>query len=421
MNKTEELITFTKQALGLHDYHLYSHHFQRKVNLFNETVYTLEMEWFPAHIDSREEDGTNPRGTACIEIDVHTRQFQSIVFVGGQTAAKKGQFTREDGGDVIEWVEKETGLIYGQHFYLIHQERGKLRFAAGVDGTPVSPSGSIEIEWDDAGRLTFYAKYGYFPSKQQAREERFSLTLEQIQSMAREQLKLLQVPSQKEQRIMPVYALEEIYISNDLSATIPFEPLIEAPSSLSVDEILHWETPLNGSFHRQEVEHAEVVTPAQAFSGEASPDANPISPDDQQSCVHAVLHVLRQEYPQESGQWRLKTLYRDQGYIHAVLRRKEESRFALKRKLVVIIDPHRFEVLNYVDNLGLLEMFSQWPKSSQVAVTKEEAYDKLKDLFTLTPTYVYDQGQRMYRLCGQLDCTYGVQAENGQVLILEEF
>ena len=420
LTKTDELINVTRQTLGLQDYRLHTCRFRRQVNLLGETVYTLEMEWLPPYAGSPEEDGSNPPGTACVELNVHTRQFESIIFVGGQSAACGLRFSREDGWDVIRWVEKETGLVYGEHFYMRHKEGGKFQFAAGVEGTPVSPSGSVEVELDEGGNLTFYAKYGYFPSNHQVRKEPFSLTLEQVEPIARQQLKLHYVPSQKEERIIPVYALEEIFIRNDLCTTISLDSMIEAPSALKVDETLHWEKPLDQPFQRQEVKYLEEVTPEQAFSAAASPDVNPITQDEQRACKEAVIHFLRQEYPQDSGRWRLETLYRNQGYIYAVLRRSEDERLALKRKLSVIIDSNRFEVLNYIDNLNFLEVFNGWPQVSNVVLTQDEAYDQLKDNFTLTPAYVLDPAQKLYRLCGKLDCAHAVQAETGQLISLED-
>lgn len=420
MNPTDELVTLTKRALGLNDYRLHTYRFRRKGNLLGKTEYTLEMEWLPPHADPPDEDGSNPPGTACVEVDVHSRRFQSIIFVGGQSAAEGIRFLGEDGQDVIRWMEKETGLVYGEHFYLIQKEQGKYQFAAGVKGVPVAPAGILEIELDGEGKLIFFTKYGYFPSSQEVRHEPFSLTLEQVEPIARQQLKRFHFPSQKRKRIIPVYALEEVFVSNDLSTIFPADPLIETPSALSMDETLYWDKGLDQPFDRREMEPFEEVTPDQAFRGEASPDVKPITPEEQRACREAVIRFLGQVYPQESGQWRLNALYREQGYIFAVLRRNGDDPFILKRKLTAIIDPRQFEVLNYVDNGNFLEVFSRWPMSSAVTMTKEEAFAKLKEFLLLTPTYVYDRVHKRYRLCGKLDCTYAVQAETGEVLRLED-
>ena len=61
------------------------HSFSRNVNIFNETVYTFGMEWFPNHVTEQEDDGSNPEGTAVIEINVNTCKFESAIFVMGKT------------------------------------------------------------------------------------------------------------------------------------------------------------------------------------------------------------------------------------------------------------------------------------------------------------------------------------------------
>ena len=88
--RIQELIDFTKEKFGLENYYLERHSLYRNVNIFNETVYTLCMEWFPNHVTEQEEDGSNPDGTAVIEMNVNTRKFESAIFVMGKTYAKDG-------------------------------------------------------------------------------------------------------------------------------------------------------------------------------------------------------------------------------------------------------------------------------------------------------------------------------------------
>lgn len=66
--RIKELVEFAKKKFGLNNYYLQEYQFHRSVNFFNETVYTLSMEWFPNH--AVQEDGSNPEGTASIEIDI---------------------------------------------------------------------------------------------------------------------------------------------------------------------------------------------------------------------------------------------------------------------------------------------------------------------------------------------------------------
>ncbi|MBX4340909.1 hypothetical protein K4G93_22535, partial [Mycobacterium tuberculosis] len=78
------------------------------------------------------------------------------------------------------------------------------------------------------------------------------------------------------------------------------------------------------------------------------------------------------------------------------------------------------DVLNYIDNQFMLEMYDSLEAPGNVTVTQDEAYEKLKGLFELQPFYVYDDEQKQYILCGKLDCHHGVNAETGEVVLLND-
>lgn len=134
----------------------------------------------------------------------------------------------------------------------------------------------------------------------------------------------------------------------------------------------------------------------------------------------AVNDLLRQEYPKDSGNWILKTLHRDKGYIHAILRANKQDNRVFQRKLMIMIDAKSLQVVNYMDNKPMLEVFDQFQAPEKVTVNKEEAFEKMKELFELKPYYVYDFEQKQYILCGKLDCQYGVNAGNGEVILLDD-
>ena len=117
---------------------------------------------------------------------------------------------------------------------------------------------------------------------------------------------------------------------------------------------------------------------------------------------------LRQEYPDESGNWVLKELYRDKGYIHATLKANKQDYRVFQRKIKIIIDAKTLQAVNYMDNEPMLEIYDQFKALGKVTIPKEEAYEKLKELFE-KPYYVYDVKQKQYVLCGKLDCQYGVK------------
>src|SRR5699024_11216328 len=126
--RIKELIEETKTKFGLTAYKLKRYGLHRNVNIFNETVYTLSMEWFPEGVEEPS-DESNPKGAAVIEVRVPSRQVASAIFVKGKTYAKNGiNFAGLDTGDIIEWVEQETGLMYGKQLQLSKEEEGELLF-----------------------------------------------------------------------------------------------------------------------------------------------------------------------------------------------------------------------------------------------------------------------------------------------------
>ncbi len=417
--RIQELIDFTREKFGLWNYYLESHSFNRSVNIFNKTTYTMSMEWFPNEVAEPVDEDENPDGTAVIEVDIHTVKFQSAIFVMGQTFAKNG-VTFSGRNEIISWVEQETGLEYRQQFQLRKEEKGELHFSECIDGVSVSPAGMIDVKFDQDGRLTSFSSYGHFPSKEMVKVEPYILTLEKIEDIAKEQLKLLEFPLFEQKRLLAAYAVEEIYVRNDQTSTIPFEIIVDVKGYLKIDKALEWDESLDTTFIRKELKWYEEITAEQAFSGEASPDSFPITEAEQEKCVIVVRDLLRKEYPNDSGIWILKSLHRERGYIHAILRANKQDNRVFQRKMNVMIDPKILRAVNYMDNLMMLEMFDEFEVPEKVVISKDEAYEKLKGKFELTPYYVYDFKQNQYVLCGKIDCHYGVNATTGEVVGLDE-
>lgn len=420
-SRVEEVIEFTRTKFGLDNYYLKGYQFDRSVNIFKETVYTMCMEWFPNHATVQEDDDSNPEGTAVIEIDINSLKLKSAIFVMGKTFAEYGvEFAAPYKFSIIKWIEQETGLMYGKQFQLQKEEDGNIHFRECINGVAVSPSGSIEIKFDHEGKLTFFSIHGQFPSEELIREEEYSLSLDSLSHLKKEQLKLVEFPSFEQKKIYPVYAVEEIYIANDQSFTIPFEFFVDRRSYLTINKIIYWESPINKPFEREEIRWIDEITEEQALSCEPSPDSFPISKEEQEKCVLAVKDFLRREYPNDAGNWILKSLYREKGYIHAILKANKQDDRVFERKVKVFIDAKRLQVVNYMDNKLMLEIFDQFNVPEKATITKDEAYEKIKELFELKPYYVYDFKQSLYVLCGKLDCDYGVIASNGEIIALDD-
>jgi hypothetical protein len=420
-SRIKELIEFTKVKFGLANYYLKRHSFYRNVNIFNDTVYTLCMEWFPNHVTEQEDDDSNPEGTAVIEINVNTYKFESAIFVMGETYARDGiTFGNLDTKTIIKWIERETGLTYGKQFQLHKESEGELQFKECFEGVAVSPSGFIEVKFNQEGKLTSFSVHGQFPQKEMVKVGTYNLIFEDVEHLAKEQLKLIEFPSYEQKKLVNVYAVEEIYVTNDGISTIPFEILADVRSYLKINKTLLWDEPINKPFDRKVISWDEDITAEQAFSAELSPVSFPITMEEEEKCVMAVEELLRQEYPNDTGKWMLKTLHRDKGYIHAIVRANHQDNRVFQRKLMIMIDTESLQAVNYIDNEPMLETYDQFQEPDKVKITKEEAFEKIKEWFELKPYYVYDFEQRKYVLCGKLDCQYGVNAGSGKVISLDD-
>ena len=415
--RMKDLVEYTKEKYGLKQYYLHRWDILRNTTHFNDTVYTLSMEWFPNHFQDWDDDDTNPVGTASIEIDIHSRKAKRMIFVGGISYTDCLTFKK---GEIIKWIEQETGLNYGKQFELWKEEERELHFRGRIDGFAIFPSFSIECNLNKEGQMTLFSVIGQYPSETRVKQELFNLSLAQVEELAKEQLKLAEFPLMKKKKIVPAFALEEIFIKTNSSSSLPFDFFADDKSRLKLDQVIEWEHPIQTSFHRKVITIDENITPEQAFRCEPHPDLQPISGEEIESCIAAIQTFLSQEYTSDSGKWIVKSLHRDKGYIHATLKFLEQKERVFKRKMKLFIDRETYAVLNYMDNKPFLEMYMELKETDEIKVTKDEAFEKLKNLIELTPYYVYDFEEGCYVLCGKLDCHYAVKAHNGEVVELSE-
>lgn len=418
--KIQALITATKEKFGLTNYYLHTSSFRRSLDIFEDTTYILTTEWLPSHAKKVEEDDLNPPGTAIIDINVHTGQLKSILFVDNKSFAEKNIIVNTSTKDIIQWIEEETGLTYNEQFQLVEEGNGRLFFKECFMGIPVSPSGSIEIKYNQDGQLTFFSAIGQFPPKNKFKQDVPALSLEKVADLSKKQIKLIEFPLEKQKQVLPFYGLEEIYITNDLTRTIPYEFFVNDKIQLAIDKIIYWDSPTNQSFEKTSLTFANNITIEQVISKECHPNLLPITNSEKEQCISTVSDFLRQEYPNDTGKWILKTLYRQDNYIYATLKYNEHSHFIFKRKLLVIIDAENLQAINSMDNQFMLNTFEAYTTVKKRTVTENQAFDKLKNHLELTPIYVYDKRLAQYILCGKLDCGFSVNATNGELVKLDD-
>lgn len=413
--KLNEIAEEMKRKFGLQNYTLERMHLHREIGTDRRTHYTYNMEWFPKGYGP-EEEGVNPEGAVSIDVDLHTHELKTLIFVGGKSYADSIKLEKED--EVIRWVEAETNLIFGEHFHSVNREDGHYHFVAAVDGIRIVPYGSIEVRLDEDGKLVFFSIYGHFPNKDKVEKEPYSLTLDNIREIVMEQLLLIKFPVNKEKRMVYAYAIEEIYVTNDGRKLRPFL-LSEALNHVQVDETITFDKPLDEPFHEQKVELTDEVSLDQAIHQEPHPDLASITKALIEKANNAIERFMRMKYPADSGAWTWKSIGYQNGYLVASLEEKDYADDFLQKKLKLFLDSEGEQVLNDMDNHFLHELVEDFEGAPETKVTKQEAFESLEDEFSLTPAYVYDEETGKYQLCGMLDCTYAVEGHTGQVVPLD--
>lgn len=417
--RIKHLVDVTQDKLRLNDYYLKSYTLNERVNFLHETSYTLTMEWFPLHVPQENPD-LNPVGTAVVEIDIHRKKFISVIFVGKTSYAKQPLLNDINQNNVIKWVEEETGLIYHQQFQLRQATDRKFYFQGIFQDIPTYPSSLIEITFDQTGKLILFTVQGHFPTKEMVKEEAFTLLFNHVKQIAKEQMKCLQYPDDKTEQLRYVYGLEEIFITNNNHQTLTYQLLLEDKPYVERHEVIEWQTPLEEPFIRQEVLEEEAVTIEKAFASVPANKALEITKQEQEKCFLAVKKFLRQQYPNDSGKWRLKTLVRQDDYILAMLRLVETDDFIFQRKLTVFIDAESYRAVNFIDNQDMIDLFNDYQSLKKSPMTKDEAFERLKDYITIEPVYVYDRHLQSYILCGKLDSNYAIDMTDGSTTLLSE-
>lgn len=416
--RIKELVDFAKDQWGLTEYYLGRHRLFRRLMLDGETLYLLNMEWFPNIYADWTEEEENPEGTASININIHTKEFQSVIFVQGLTYAEKGVvFANKDIKEVKEWLTAITGLNIEKDFVCKQTDKREYYFEERWNSVPLSPSCSINVGFNENGELTFYAKNVSVTTYKRELEEEYTLLLADIEDIAREQVVLAKFP--ENDGMIMVYGVEETYIRNDRKGSIPFMQE-QVGFRKNINKEIDWQEPMKDSFERKFLHWDDEISVGDAYFKGAHPDSLPITDEDAEKCIQEVTDFLRMKYPNDSGKWMLKYLYRENYKLIAHL--EESIPKSLFAGRILIFHDKGGKIVNYMDRKELWDeiLDTKINEEKEIKVTEEEAYHKLKPYFTLTPYYVYDSEDNRWVLCGKLDCDYFVDVESGEISKLED-
>lgn len=415
--RLQELVDYTKEKLGLGNYYLEEYYLRRHVSSTLKTVYTLEMEWFPKHIIARTEDDEVPDGTASVSIFIDSKKLKNIMFIGGKSFLEKPLLENRDKQTTIHWIEQETGMSFKEDFILWKKEERSLSFTKAINGVEVHPREWVELEFDEAGELVTYWMYGDLTEKTSASKENYTLNLQNAEPYIRKHFGLWDFPIDELEQLIRAYTIEEVYIRNDLSGTLPLE-LIQ--NTQDVDYILRWDEPIHKPFKRKPVKLQEELKPEQAYICEPHPETLQLKNEDVQECVKEVRCFLQRVYPNDSGKWKMTNIHRNYDYIDVKLEQLQKSRSIYNRKLLIMLDSSSFKAFNYMDNEPMFERFKEYKMPGETKISQEAAYEAVKKHFILKPRYVYDKENGEYVLCGFLDCHHYVDAETGKVGLLND-
>lgn len=416
--RLSELIDYTKETWGLAPYYLGRHQISRKLTVDLQTIYILNMEWFPSTYANWTNEEENPEGTASIDIDFHSKEFLSAIFVEGKTYAENGiVFPNKESIEVQQWLAYITGYKL-EEFALKRQESNYLYYEREVNGIPISPISYLEVEWDEQGQLTSFTKENINDENAIIIEETFSLSVLELEELMREQVKLGVFPTEDDSRL--VYGIGEVLVRNDKKSTIPFYFDYDLYRKNIVNQTIVWTDSKKDTFTRKSIPDNKEVTTEQANAIEPHPDTLPIGKEEIEHCLKEVTSFLQMKFPHDSGKWVVTYIYRDRFSLHVELEEKSER--YLQNKLLLILDHQTKEVLNYMEKGDLwrnILKIDNW-NAKEVKISKTEAFQELKKHVALTPIFVYSPLEKKYVLCGNVHCSVYIDAENGQVLDSED-
>ncbi|KGX94109.1 hypothetical protein N781_02310 [Pontibacillus halophilus JSM 076056 = DSM 19796] len=407
--KVEQFEEIVRKRFGLQQHLLYDYGiFKKDGRLPLEQTHVLSLEFFPPGEFERIED-SNPDGTAVIDIDVYSGEVLSMLYVSGVRTGTPILLPNED--EVKRWVLEAQPTKDMLPLQVQKSECNLYMLQTYVDGIPLSPGGLIEVKVNERQELTSYAKFGSFPPSAMVQKEDYQLKLdEHMKHQAAEQVSLVQIPSVKNKEWVAAYVFDEVYVHNDGQNTSDY--LMDVRTSVPVHKKMMWDEPLEEEFKEGVLFKSEILK-----KGWPAEKPHPLkivfTENELKRVEEATREFLRRAYPYDSGKWELGRVHMDKEYVIAHLHRANDNRL-IKRKLAVYIDCVTYKAINYMDSQLFLSMYNDLKPSKEAKINGVHAFEQLWDCATLEPWYVYNPKSNTYEICGKLDCEYGIRADNGE-------
>ncbi|WP_010097757.1 hypothetical protein [Ornithinibacillus scapharcae] len=411
----QDIVDDIQKKYGLDHYVLHNHHIYAETNVSNKTDYILSLEFLPSEQEIKEGE-YNPSGTAIIDMNLHTKDLKQITFLNNVSNATEGIFPQQDMDQIIDWIEEETGMMFGKQFKLVHEYENEVSFQATIDNMEVAPTGAIDLIFNEQGQLTQFSIDGIFPTEEEVDWEPFSLTTEDIIDTIMDHLTLVETPDEENQTWLNLWQVKTFYIKNDRTKLILPENLYQLDKFHQLHITVEWDKPHLETFTTEDYDFSTEVSYEEALENRGEPA--PITEIELQNCLEEVTKVVSNLFPDESGKWTVTGMYPEKNYIICEL--IGEKYRSIQRKLKLIIQRDNFTTVNYWDNKFILDMFRPFKEPEQAKIAKVEAFEKLQSSIELTPVYVKESHSDTYQLCGRIVCDDVVDAVSGELIKIFE-
>ncbi|MDW0109552.1 hypothetical protein [Sporosarcina aquimarina] len=410
--RIETMLEEVKTSLGLKQFVLHTHSLSKELSAFGGFDISLTADWLPPGANAPEEDDILPEGSVSTRYSLRFRQLQNVSTQGEQSFAEPIAASEEE---FLKWMQQQTGLCTENTIVITN------RIHNGIDGDvmhqqiPVQTDGFLELQWDESGRLLECI----LPilGTNTFEEGPFSMTLEAIEPLVRQQLTAIRLPIEDEARFSDYYAMDEVFVAQD-GTVLPFYP--EEQSAYFPSQVLHWKTASNLQLDKLSVlPFNREVSSEEAFAILNHPD-NKLTDDTAKRCIQSVTELLSSLLPEESGDWEVYRIMQQPGTIEVVCRKLGEIAGPLRRKTFFVLNKDTYEVMNFMDSIEMVQLFEGFTQPRVETVSQEEAFEKMISYITLEPRYVYHQPTGTYKLCGLLDAEECIDAVTGELKLLND-
>ncbi|WP_025784310.1 hypothetical protein [Sporosarcina sp. D27] len=410
--RIETVLETLKKTLGLQLFVLHTHSLSQEVSAFGGFDILLTAELLPLTVDSPEDEDMLPEGAVAISYSLRFEQLRSVITVGNCSKAESIGSTE---AQFVQWVENQNGLRMGNGFVLTNRSEYGFEGTLMHNDIPVQTNSFLEMEWDEQGRILM-CNLPLLASNP-FEDDHFSLTLEAIEPLVRQQLTPIRLPIEDEARFADYYAIDEVFIAQD-GTVLPYFP--EEQSARFPQTVIQWTSASNHHFKKQAIQpFGPELTAEEAFTALNQP-FNAVTEEELQGCIQSATAFLSSELPEESGEWEIYRIMQQPGIIEVVCRKLGEIAGPLRRKLLLILNKDTYEVLNFMDSSEMAQLFEGFTQPRVDTVSQEEAFEKMVPYITLEPRYVYHQRSGTYKLCGLLDSEECIDAVTGELKQLNE-